>query len=216
LNQLHTYIAEGEHQQQDFKFRVDDPRKIARTLCAFANTDGGRLLIGVKDNGKVTGVAPEEEYHVIEAAAELYCKPTINFTSQVWQDDYKLVLEIIINPSHKKPHRAQDEDNKWKTYVRRKDHTLLANKILIGVWKLKRQASSAPQEFTAQEHLLLQTIKTLQPVTLSKLYRKTKLKMSVVDKLLIQFVAWEVLDMQITKDGTFYTITKEKEVPARD
>ena len=48
---IHALIAEGEHQQQDFKFEISDARKIAKTLSAFANTDGGRLLIGVKDNG---------------------------------------------------------------------------------------------------------------------------------------------------------------------
>ena len=50
---IHALIAEGEHQQQDFKFEISDARKIAKTLSAFSNTDGGRLLIGVKDNGKI-------------------------------------------------------------------------------------------------------------------------------------------------------------------
>ena len=67
-------IAEGEHQQQDFKTRIDDSRKIARTLVAFANADGGRLLIGVKDNGTVSGVRVDEELHMVEAAAEMYCQ----------------------------------------------------------------------------------------------------------------------------------------------
>jgi predicted HTH transcriptional regulator len=49
-------IAEGEHLRQDFKTRVEDARKIARTLAAFANTAGGRLLVGVRDNGTVCGV----------------------------------------------------------------------------------------------------------------------------------------------------------------
>ena len=53
---IHALIAEGEHQQQDFKFEISDARKIAKTLSAFANTDGGKLLIGVKDNGKIAGV----------------------------------------------------------------------------------------------------------------------------------------------------------------
>ena len=61
-------IEEGEHQSQDFKMRVDDARKIARTIVAFANSDGGRLLIGVKDNGGIVGVRAEEEVHVIEMA----------------------------------------------------------------------------------------------------------------------------------------------------
>mgnify|MGYP000599236676 CR=1 FL=1 len=67
---IHALIAEGEHQQQDFKFEISDARKIAKTLSAFANTDGGRLLIGVKDNGKIAGV---------RSAEEKYMKPPHNF-----------------------------------------------------------------------------------------------------------------------------------------
>ena len=67
---IHTLIAEGEHQQQDFKFEISDARKIAKTLSAFANTDGGRLLIGVKDNGRIAGVRSEEEKYMIEV--EMY------------------------------------------------------------------------------------------------------------------------------------------------
>ena len=36
------FVHEGEHQQQDFKFEISDARKIAKTLSAFSNTDGGR------------------------------------------------------------------------------------------------------------------------------------------------------------------------------
>ena len=50
MSYVQQMIEEGE-QTQDFKMRIDDAAKIARTLVAFANTDGGRLLIGVKDNG---------------------------------------------------------------------------------------------------------------------------------------------------------------------
>lgn len=46
---IHALIAEGEHLQQDFKFEISDARKIAKTLSAFANTRGGKLLIDDKD-----------------------------------------------------------------------------------------------------------------------------------------------------------------------
>jgi len=59
-------IAQGEHQQLDFKFEISDAAKIARSLVAFANTDGGKLLIGVKDNGVIAGVRSEEEKFMIE------------------------------------------------------------------------------------------------------------------------------------------------------
>ena len=46
-------IEEGEHEMQDFKFSISDSRKIARSISAFANHSGGRLLVGVKDNGNI-------------------------------------------------------------------------------------------------------------------------------------------------------------------
>ena len=84
---IHALIAEGEHQQQDFKFEISDARKIAKTLSAFANTDGGKLLIGVKDNGKIAGVRSDEEQYMIEAAAGLYCSPEVSYTCLLYTSD---------------------------------------------------------------------------------------------------------------------------------
>ena len=52
---IQNLIAEGEHQMLDFKFEISDSKRIARSLAAFANTDGGRLLVGVKDNVPLPG-----------------------------------------------------------------------------------------------------------------------------------------------------------------
>lgn len=93
---IHALIAEGEHQQQDFKFEISDARKIAKTLSAFANTDGGRLLIGVKDNGKIAGVRSEEEKYMIEAAAQLYCIPEVEYTMQTYIVEGRQVLVVTI------------------------------------------------------------------------------------------------------------------------
>ena len=60
-NDLYALIREGEHSEQDFKYRISDARKIARTLSAFANTTGGRLLVGVRDNGSIAGVKDEDD-----------------------------------------------------------------------------------------------------------------------------------------------------------
>lgn len=70
---IRKLVAEGEHIHQDFKFAISDIRKIAKSLSAFANTEGGRLLVGVKDNGKIAGVRSEEEIYMVEAAASVYC-----------------------------------------------------------------------------------------------------------------------------------------------
>jgi predicted HTH transcriptional regulator len=209
MNILKSYIREGEHQTQDFKFRVDDAKKIARTLAAFANTDGGRLLIGVKDNGKVVGINPEEEFHVIQGAATMYCKPELALKTQIMQDDHKLVLEVIVEEVVNKPVKALDDNGIWKTYVRRNDHTLLASKILIGVWKKERNKTSTPQTFDKDEQLILNTIKMAGKITLSKLYRETKLKKVYIDQLLILFITWDVVDINITPGGTYFSVGED-------
>jgi hypothetical protein len=204
MQSVKSYIHEGEHQLQDFKFRIDDSKKIARTLVAFANTDGGRLLIGVKDNGKITGIDPTEEIHMIEAAAEMYCKPKLEFQSRVWQEDMKLVLEISIEKSHIRPVLALDEEGKWKAYVRRKDHTLLANKILLNVWKYERFDQKRPEKIGEEETRLLQVISQNQSITLSKIYRLSTLEKSQIDRLMVLFICWKLISMEITENGTFY------------
>ena len=93
---IEALIEQGEHQQLDFKFEVSDSKKIARTLSAFANTDGGRLLIGVKDNGAISGVRSEEEYYMIEAASKMYTHPEVPFTAKRWDVNGKTVLEVYI------------------------------------------------------------------------------------------------------------------------
>ena len=127
-------IAQGEHQQLDFKFEVSDSKKIARTLTAFANTDGGTLLIGVKDNGHITGVRSEEEYYMIEAASEMYCRPQVPFEAKEWNVEGKIILEVKVETSSVKPHQSPDKDNNYKSYIRINDENIVAPEILEMAW----------------------------------------------------------------------------------
>ena len=94
MDEIKRRIAQGEGHYLDFKFRVDDQVKIARTLAAFANSGGGSLLIGVKDNGKIAGCNPEEEYYMVEGAASLKCQPEVSFRNQTLQVDHYFILKI--------------------------------------------------------------------------------------------------------------------------
>ncbi len=134
---IELLISQGEHQQLDFKFEVSDSKKIARTLSAFANTDGGRLLIGVKDNGVIAGVRSEEEYYMIEAASKMYTRPEVPFEATRWEVNGRTVLEVYIPASNDMPHLAPDKDDHYKAYIRVKDENILANEILMLSWKKK-------------------------------------------------------------------------------
>ncbi|MDR1370470.1 MAG: ATP-binding protein [Dysgonamonadaceae bacterium] len=128
-------ISQGEHQRLDFKFEVSDSKKIARTLSAFANTDGGTLLIGVKDNGNIAGIRSEEEYYMIEAASKMYCKPEIPFTAKEWNMEGKIVLEITVHNLPEKPYTAPDKYDNYKAYIRVDDENIPASEVLVLAWE---------------------------------------------------------------------------------
>lgn len=50
-------IESGESETLEFKSRLPSDHIIARVLSAFANTKGGILLIGVSDDGNITGLS---------------------------------------------------------------------------------------------------------------------------------------------------------------
>jgi predicted HTH transcriptional regulator len=203
---LESWIAEGEHETQDFKFRIEDQKKIARTLCAFANTKGGRLLVGVKDNGKISGCYPEEEFHMIEGAASIYCKPKVEFSSFIWQDDHKLILIIEVHQADKKGVMALDESNNYKCFIRINDNTILANKILVKSWKMKANINAKPVKFDSDETGLLALIGEYGEISLSQLYKKSQLSKNKIDYLLSCFLCWDVIKIVYSENKTLFSL----------
>ncbi len=60
INQIKKLIAGGENQKVEFKeafFKF--PKDAFESICAFLNADGGSLLLGVKDDGTISGIAED-------------------------------------------------------------------------------------------------------------------------------------------------------------
>lgn len=205
---LFRMIREGEHQKQDFKFRIDSSQKIAKTLCAFANTDGGKLLIGVKDNGRIAGIDPEEEYFMIEGAAQIYCKPPVEFEPRVYSAEDKLVLEIDVPSSVNRPHFAKDEDQKWWAYVRQNDENFMANRVLLSYLKDKTPKSQRKNLVAYGEHerCLFDYLAQHKDISLSKFSRIAKIPISKAEKTLAMFLKWEIIKWKAGEDGIRFSL----------
>ena len=60
LQQLQQELAQGEGMHTEFKRAwAELPRNLFESVCAFLNTDGGMILLGVSDEGEITGVDPD-------------------------------------------------------------------------------------------------------------------------------------------------------------
>jgi hypothetical protein len=202
-------IKSGENQQLDFKFEISDSRKIAKTLVAFSNTDGGTLLIGVKDNGRIAGVRSEEEFYMVQAAAGMYCKPEITFESKRWVVDGKTVLEVNIPKGTNYPYFAQSEPDKWLAYIRIKDENILATSVHLKVWKNKTHNSGILMEYSGKVKKLMEYLEFNPSISVSKFCRTAFLPKSAAENILADLIYFGLIEA-VYKDNHFIYCLKRK------
>ena len=210
-NHIQNLILEGEHQMLDFKFEISDSRRIARSLAAFANTDGGRLLVGVKDNGAIAGVRSDEEIHMIQAAAEMYCQPQVEYTTEEWEINGKTVLEVIIPKDKHHKHKAPDNQGNYKIFVRVKDENLVADSVLIKVWKSDKFSKAAKISFTETETLLLHYLTEHEEITLQEFRQIAHINKRRAEAILADFILVGTIELIQTSQNTVFRLTQPSE-----
>jgi hypothetical protein len=206
---INNLIKSGEHQTLDFKFEISNSRKIAKTLVAFSNTDGGKLLVGVKDNGKIAGVRTDEEFFMVQAAADMYCKPVVTFESKRWVVESKTVLEITIPKGTEYPYFAQTEPNKWLAYVRVKDENILATPVHLKFWRNKTHNSGILIEYGEKVKNLLKYLEINPAITISKFCRTAFLPKSAAENILADLIYFGLIEM-VYQDNHFVYCLKNK------
>lgn len=204
---IHQLINQGEHQQQDFKFEISDAEKIARTLSAFANTNGGKLLIGVKDNGVIKGIASDEEYYMLENAAQRFCQPEVSFNSKEWLVEGKKVLEVDIPFSPLCPHRAPDHDGIYKAFVRVDDENFLANGVQMKVWKKQKLKKNIKITYTEPEERLLKHLKSNAFITIETYMKIAEISKYKTENILADFIILDIIKMEIKDNNTKFALS---------
>ena len=199
-------IFEGEGVTLDFKKTITSCEKIARTMVAFANNKGGRLLIGVADDGTINGVKSEdEERYMITKAAQFYAKPALEpVFEEVYVDD-KLVLVVDTPRSPVKPHFALAEDGKWWVYVRVKDKSVLASKIVVDVLKRSADKEGVLIEYSSNEKTLLEYLDKAPGITIKECCKLLKIGRKRAQRLLVDLILSGIIRINTTEKEEFYS-----------
>lgn len=66
-------IKQGESQKVEFKLKINDG--LGKSICSFANTNNGFILIGVSDDRKIIGIDKKHEREIANIAHS--CKPSV-------------------------------------------------------------------------------------------------------------------------------------------
>jgi predicted HTH transcriptional regulator len=128
---VNLLLKEEEGLKLEYKQQISSQEKIAKTLSAMANTEGGILLIGISDQRKIIGIDPEEERYMITAANQRYCQPTADLELHVisiapdnLNKAEKYVLLVIVHPTQARPVYVKLPDGILKIYRRVGDKSL--------------------------------------------------------------------------------------------
>ena len=135
--------ARGEGRGVEFKRGLPGAAKTARTLCAFANTRGGMLLVGVTDRGEVYGV-PEARAvarALRELARDRVSPPLAVEVAPVAVGEHRVVCcSVPLSPD--RPHRLLRDDGSEELVVRVGASNRRATGATLKALQQPRQASA--------------------------------------------------------------------------
>ena len=203
---IRKLILEGEGVTQDFKKRITSCEKIARTMVSFANNKGGRLLVGISDDGTISGLKSEdEEKYMITRAAHFFCKPALEPVFEEIYIDDKVVLVAEIKKSEIKPHYALGEDKKWWVYIRVNDKSVLASKIVVDVLKRENNEHGVFLEYSLKEKALLEYLDKNERITSKEFSLMLNLSRRITHRILVNLVLSGVIKLHTTEKEEYYT-----------
>lgn len=205
---VQAWVAQGEHEQQDFKLTVSDPRKIARSISAFANNKGGRLLLGVKDNGVVAGVRNEEDVYVLEQAGSLYCSPPQELDFHAYSIDARTrIIVASVSPAPERPVRVLEASGERKAYFRVADENIVAHPVMVQAWIQKARNSIRPFNAGNQEAQILRLLTTSPCGAMSTgdIALALHLSQARTNAILVNLASMDLIDFRF--DGTGFLIT---------
>ncbi len=195
--ELRQIAVRGEGLYTEFKRKANHPDKIMKEVVAFANTHGGKLFIGVDDDGTLAGLkyANEDEFE-LRKAIDYYCKPAVNYTlTKVVVAPNRTVLVFEILPSEIKPVFLiyNFKKNTGVAYIRVADQSLQASREMRKIL----QGSSLNQDtvftYTEKEQTLMRYLAQNQRISVEIFAEVAKISIQEASDILVRLTLSKVL-----------------------
>jgi predicted HTH transcriptional regulator len=207
LKDLKNLIATGESSFLEFKHKVASPEKIAKEMVAFANTKGGRILIGVDDNGDIAGIESyyEEEFWLKQAAMDV-CVPPIDIKIEMVHAGKKDVLVVEVPESKNKPIAIKGELRRT-VYIRQEDENIVATDDRVEVLKNMTSTEGVTFEYGEREQQLFRFLNEYGDITIERFSIISNITTYRAERILVDMASAGVLDMFEQKGIVHYTFS---------
>ena len=126
----------GESKNVEYKERVpEDSQKYMKSVVAFANGDGGRIVFGVEDGTmRVVGIPQADLFQMMDAITNAVtdsCEPMIIPDLFVREIEGKSLIILEIAPGMQRPYYLKKKGPVKGTYIRTAGTTRLADRAIL-------------------------------------------------------------------------------------
>lgn len=211
LKNLRQLVKQGEGQRLEFKLKSNHPDKIMKEVVAFANSDGGKLLIGVADDKELIGLKyPDEDEYIISQSIEKFIFPKVNYSlEKIRLDNEKEVLVYDILASENKPHflDLKGIPDERKIFVRSEDKSIQASKEVKEILKGKKKDKGYKFAYGEKENLLMKYLDKNKEMTVTKFSELAEIPKKIASRTLVLLVLAGVLRVNPSEmEDTFSVI----------
>ena len=127
-NELMEIIANGENSGIEFKRDDIRPEHLAKAMVAFLNLQGGRFLLGVEDDGTISGVQRVDvQEWVLNVFRDKVTPQVVPYYEEVLMDDGKRVGVITVSAGISKPYMMR-HSRREDVYIRMGNRSELASR----------------------------------------------------------------------------------------
>jgi len=207
LQEIRILASKGEGLKIEFKKKAAHPEKIVREVIALANTAGGNLLIGVDDDGTVSGQRfIEEEIFVMEKAIQELIFPALEyevFSTKLSEKKGVAVFKIPI--SSERPHYLKEKERK-QSFIRVADRSIQASREVWEVLRRGKNQRDTVFTYSWKEELLMKAIEETGRITLKEYSKLAKLPKFIASKTLVRLVLANVLQIHPQEADDFFTL----------
>ncbi|MES3629564.1 MAG: ATP-binding protein [Longimonas sp.] len=209
LQELKQLVSLGEGRTLEFKHRVPRPERIAKEVVALANTQGGRILLGVDDDGTLVGVDDAaEEAFILRQAINDWCEPPVPYhTNRVVIAPRRDVLVVQVPESPAKPHVVRKANNNEIAYIRVDDMSVEASPESVRLMEDDMRSNGLSVSFGDAESLLLRYLKDYGRVTVAEFARMADLSADEASAILVQLTQADLLELHAEREEDFFTLS---------
>ena len=126
--ELLEIIANGESSGVEFKMDDIRPEQLAKEIVALVNLQGGRVILGVEDDGTISGIRRvDAQEWVLNVFRDKVFPQIIPFYEEIKIDDQHRVAVITIATGVSKPYMLK-HNNREEVYIRMGNRSELASR----------------------------------------------------------------------------------------